>query len=59
MSESLLVYGYEVSIATDGEVGIKKALNQEIDAVILDLILPKKNGFEVVKAFGLIQICRL
>lgn len=31
-------------------MAIKKALNQPFDAIILDLILPKKNGFEVIQA---------
>src|SRR5580704_9375379 len=34
----------------DGESGIKKALNQEFDAIVLDVMLPKLNGFEVLKA---------
>lgn len=34
----------------DGESGVKKALNQTFDAIILDVMLPKLNGFEVLKA---------
>lgn len=34
----------------DGDSAIKKALNQPFAAIILELILPKKNGFEVIQA---------
>jgi DNA-binding response OmpR family regulator len=42
--------GYEVSIAVDGEDGLSRALCADVDLVILDVMLPKMNGFEVVKA---------
>jgi len=42
--------GYEVSIAMDGEDGLAGALSSQVDLVILDVMLPKMNGFEVVKA---------
>jgi two-component system alkaline phosphatase synthesis response regulator PhoP len=42
--------GYEVSIAVDGEDGLARAIAANVDLVILDVMLPKMNGFEVVKA---------
>jgi two-component system response regulator CpxR len=42
--------GFGVTCVHDGENGIKKALNQPFDAIILDVMLPKLNGFEVLKA---------
>lgn len=42
--------GFTVNCVHDGESGVKKALNQPFDAVILDVMLPKLNGFEVLKA---------
>ena len=42
--------GYEVSIAVDGEDGLLRAVSASVDLVILDVMLPKMNGFEVVKA---------
>lgn len=39
--------GYEVFAALDGEIGIRLAKTKDLDLILLDLILPKKNGFEV------------
>ncbi|PGY16044.1 DNA-binding response regulator, OmpR family, contains REC and winged-helix (wHTH) domain [Bacillus sp. OV166] len=41
--------GYEVEIAISGEVGLKKALEEEYDLIILDLMLPNINGFEICR----------
>lgn len=40
---------YEVDQAYDGVFGVKLALQQEYDLIILDLILPHKNGLEVCR----------
>ncbi|MGC1182214.1 two-component system response regulator CpxR [Legionella sp.] len=42
--------GFHAICVHDGETGVKKALNQSFDAIILDVMLPKLNGFEVLKA---------
>lgn len=42
--------GYEVSIAVDGDDGLARAGAGNVDLVILDVMLPKMNGFQVVKA---------
>lgn len=42
--------GFSVVAVHDGDSGVKKALNQSFDAIILDVMLPKLNGFEVLKA---------
>lgn len=42
--------GFRVICVHDGETAVKKALNQLFDAIILDVMLPKLNGFEVLKA---------
>lgn len=40
--------GYEVINATDGEMGLAKAKDVIPDVILLDLILPKMDGFEVL-----------
>ena len=42
--------GYVVDVAADGEAGLKAALEPGVDAVILDLMLPGKDGFAVTHA---------
>lgn len=42
--------GFEVTTAVDGEEGLAKAKAQPPDAVVLDLMLPKVNGFDVLAA---------
>ncbi|MBI2450803.1 MAG: response regulator [Parcubacteria group bacterium] len=49
MAEELIEAGFEVSKAYDGESGLEMARSKKPDAVFLDLLLPKKSGFEVLK----------
>lgn len=49
IKEGLTAEGYEVEIAADGKAGEKKALSGEFDLILLDVLLPKKNGFEVLR----------
>ncbi len=41
--------GYEVNIVQDGEEGLKEALLGIYDLIVVDLMLPKRNGYEIVK----------
>ena len=41
--------GYKVVTALDGEIGLKLAKTQSPDLILLDLILPKMDGFEVLE----------
>lgn len=41
--------GFEVEIANRGDVGLHKALEEEYDLVILDLMLPEVDGFEICR----------
>ena len=40
---------YAVDVAYDGEDGLEKALKNSYDAIILDIMLPKKDGIEVCR----------
>jgi CheY-like chemotaxis protein len=57
-SSDWLERGWQVSLAADGEEGLAKIITEKPDIVILDVIMPKKNGFEVLtelKERGLIS----
>ncbi len=41
--------GFEVQIKEDGESGLKTALEKDVDLVVLDLMLPGIDGFEICK----------
>ena len=41
--------GFEVEIETDGNRGLKRALEEDFDLFILDLMLPNVDGFEICK----------
>jgi len=41
--------GYEVIAALDGEAGFRLAKSKKPDLILLDLILPKMHGFDVLK----------
>ncbi|WP_110953533.1 response regulator transcription factor [Anaerosinus massiliensis] len=43
----LKLNNFDVVIANDGESGLDRAINENFDLIILDLMLPKKTGFEV------------
>ncbi len=41
--------GFEVEIETSGEIGLSRALSEEFDMFLLDLMLPGVDGFEICK----------
>jgi DNA-binding response OmpR family regulator len=49
LQRSLGFEGYTVDVAKDGEEAIQRAFDKKPDLVLLDLMLPKVNGFEVCK----------
>ncbi len=48
IKEGLTAEGYEVEIAADGKTGEKMARAADFDLILLDVLLPKKSGFEVL-----------
>ena len=42
--------GYRVTVAMDGEEGLTQAVGGGFDLLVLDVMLPRMNGFEVVRA---------
>ena len=50
LSFNLVREGYETLEAFDGQTGLQLALEQNPDLILLDLMLPKMNGFDVCKA---------
>lgn len=47
-STKLQKAGYKVVLATNGEEGLTQAATTKPDIILLDLLLPKKNGFDVL-----------
>lgn len=49
LAHNLNSAGFETAIAYDGEEGLKKALTERFDIVLLDIMLPKLDGFKVLE----------
>lgn len=41
--------GYQFTTATDGEEALQKAIQQKPDLMLLDVVLPKRSGFQVCR----------
>ncbi len=41
--------GYEITLAKDGEAGVNMAKSNIYDVILLDIMMPKMNGIEVLK----------
>lgn len=46
-TDYLQANGFETDYATDGKTGMEKALNEQVDLVLLDIMLPGLDGFSV------------
>lgn len=50
LERGLSAQGYQVSCALDGEAGLFKALKDDVDLVVLDLMLPGRSGLEILSS---------
>jgi len=49
LEDDLTLEGYQVVVVRDGRVAVKTALEEPFDAILLDIMLPGKDGFEVCR----------
>src|SRR5881398_1853559 len=49
VQQELIAVGYEVLIATDGEEALRIACDERPSLVLLDVVLPKINGYQVCR----------
>lgn len=49
VQDNLKAIGYDVTLCIDGEQALKTFVNNHFDACILDVMMPKKGGFEVAE----------
>ena len=53
LKDNLIGEGYKVSTALNGTEGLEMAFNSKVDLLILDIMLPGMNGFEICKKIKL------
>src|SRR3989344_6064982 len=51
--ELLQSEGYFVDVAPDGEIALQKIQNLDFDLILLDIMLPKKDGIQILKELKL------
>lgn len=49
VTEYLTVEGFEIEVAHDGQAGLDRAVESDYDLAVLDVMLPKMNGFDVLR----------
>lgn len=56
LSLKLRSVGFKITLVYDGESAIFAARKSKFDLIILDLVLPKKNGFSILKTLKKLKI---
>jgi len=49
LEDDLILEGYEVEVAGDGETACRRAREENFDLILLDIMLPDKDGYEVCR----------
>ena len=49
LTDRLSSEGYQIESARDGDLGFERASNEAFDAIILDVMLPRRNGFDLCR----------
>ena len=49
LEDNLKLEGYRIDSALDGEEGLSRVMENKYDLIILDIMLPKMNGFDVCR----------
>lgn len=49
LTDRLVSEGFAVTSATDGKTGLELAISEAFDLILLDVMLPKKNGYDVCR----------
>jgi len=49
LEDTLRFEGYEVEVVPSGETASRRALEQSFDLILLDVMLPGKDGFEICR----------
>ena len=50
LADALPMYGYDVTVATDGLEALKILMNKTFDLIILDVMMPNMDGWDTLKA---------
>ncbi len=49
LKDDLRLEGYEIEVARDGETAARRARERNFDLIVLDIMLPRKDGFQVCR----------
>jgi len=49
LTDRLVSEGFDVVSAADGKTGFDRAVNEHFDLILLDVMLPKKNGYDIAR----------